>query len=358
INPGAPNYAAMGFVSGLNAYPACAFPDVNITGFGVAVTGVTLRQDEGIAVKSINYSVLDNLSYTKGNHLIKVGFQFTNQILNGQVLQYYSKGTVSFNSATVSGVSLNPLEAFLNGKIFSEALQIGNLQRTATYNQYAAYIQDDWRILPRLTLNLGLRWELQTPLSEQNNLMAVFDPTAPGGFRQQSGNSLYRLPVSFGPRFGLAWDLTGRGTTVVHAGFNEISYEPTASDFFSFQNSINLENNPSGGQYQSFVPGTTTLTTPASFGGTINVQNQNLTSFNQWTTNSPIFSPPASPVCGPGQQPTPVTPVPASPCKVYGVGHLTLPTFLEWNFGITRAITSTTTLDVSYVGNHGQHQFS
>lgn len=352
-NPGAPNYAALGFNSGLNAYPSCAFPDVNINTFGVA--NFVLGQDEGIAVKSINYSVLDNLSYTHGNHLIKAGFQYTRQIFDGQTNQYLSKGLITFNTGVVSGVTLNPLEAFLAGKIFSESLQIGNLQRTGTYNQFATYIQDDWRILPRLTLNLGLRWELQTPVNEKNNLMGVFDPTAAGGLRQQSGNSLYRLPVAFGPRFGLAWDVTGHNTTVVHSSFNVIYYQPAASDFFSFQKTINLGNNPTGGQYCRTLP--CSGANLQSFGGTINVQNQNLTSFNAWTTNSPIFSPAANPVCGPGQQPVAVTPTPPSPCQVYGVGHLTLPEFLEWNFGIQRAITSSMTLDVSYVGNHGQHQF-
>jgi hypothetical protein len=354
-NPGAPNYAALGFNSGLNAYPACAFPQLTINGFQQG-PNPTLGQPIGIAAKSINYSVLDNLSYTKGNHLIKVGFQFTHQIFNGQVLQYLSKGTLQFNANAAAGLP-TALEAFLNGKIFSESLQIGNLQRTGTFNQYATYIQDDWRILPRLTLNLGLRWELQTPLHEQNNLMGVFDPNAPGGLRQTRGDNLYRLPVAFGPRFGLAWDMTGHNTTVVHAGFNVIYFQPTASDFLSFNSSIDLANNPTGGQYCSVTP--CTGANLNSYGGTINVQNQTLTSFNTWgPLGGAIFTPPASPLCGPGQQPVAVSPTPPSPCKVYGVGHLTLPEFLEWNIGIQRAITNSMTLDVSYVGNHGQHQFA
>ncbi len=351
-NPTAPNYTALQVNTGLSV---CGFPAVSINGFGVG--NFVLGQPEGIQAKSINYSFLDNLSYTHGNHQFKVGAQFTHEIFNVRTGENLSKGTIAFKAATVSGVALTPLEAFLNGNINAETLQTGNLLRTGFFDMYSAYIQDDWRVVPRLTVNFGLRLELETPINVANNQLAVFNPTAPGGLVQENGKDLYRWPLTFGPRFGLAWDVTGKGTTVVHTGFNIVYFEPTAYDLMN--GTTTLGNNPTGGVYCSTLGSSCTSANQLqSFGGTINVQNTTLTSFNSWAANSPMFSPPASPICGPGQQSPAVNPAPPSPCQAFGTGRLQVPQFFEWNLGITRAITSSLTLDVSYVGNHGQHQNS
>ena len=60
----------------------------------------------------------------------------------------------------------------------------GNLLRHFTYGGYALFMQDDWRIKPRLTLNLGLRYEINTVPKERNNLQGNFDPNAPTGIEQ------------------------------------------------------------------------------------------------------------------------------------------------------------------------------
>lgn len=339
---GAPNYASLGFVSGVST--PCAFPTVTINGFGI------LGEPEGVSYKCITYSFLDNLSITKGDHQIKMGFQYSHLIFDAIPSVNLLKGTVQFNAAALAGspgipaASATSLEAFLNGDIFSEAIEIGNLRRTGTFDQMATYIQDDWRVVPRLTLNLGLRWELTTPITTQNNQMAIFNPSVPGGLQQEANNTLYREPVAFGPRFGLAWDVFGKGTTVVHSGFSVMYYEPTAADFMNATTAA-LGTNPTGGSYQTVAGGPLT-----PFGGTINVQNKSLTApFAPWAQNSPVFNAAAlAPTCGPAS--------PNSPCKAYGVSRLTVPQFLEWNFGIQHAFTGSTTLEVAYVGNHGQHQ--
>ena len=66
----------------------------------------------------------------------------------------------------------------------------------------------------------GLRWEYESPITEANNLLGNFNPTAPSGMVQESGgNTVYKSDFKdFGPRLGLAWDVTGKGTTVVRAG--------------------------------------------------------------------------------------------------------------------------------------------
>ena len=227
------------------------------------------------------YSFLDNLSITKGDHQFKMGVQYSHLIFDAIPSVNLNEGYDPISTRPhlpVLPVSPPPTpprswNAFLNGKIFSETLQICNPRRIGTYDQLAAYIQDDWRVVPRLTLNLGLRWELTTPVTTQNNQMAVFNPRVPGGLQQEAGNTLYRLPVAFGPRFGLAWDVTGKGTTVVHSGFSVMYYEPTAADFMNTSTTA-LGTNPTGGQYET-LSSAGVLQPAAPFGGNlINVQSQ------------------------------------------------------------------------------------
>ena len=93
---------------------------------------------------------------------------------------------------------------------------------------FGAFINDDWKASARLTLSLGLRYELFTPTSEQNNLATNFFPDrglvqlGTGGLDQ-----LYKADKNnFGPRAGLAWDPTGDGKTSVRAGY-ALTYDNT-----------------------------------------------------------------------------------------------------------------------------------
>ncbi|HEX5081920.1 MAG TPA: TonB-dependent receptor [Blastocatellia bacterium] len=104
---------------------------------------------------------------------------------------------------------------------------------------YAMFLQDDWRVSRRLTLNLGLRWDYESPISDRfNQLNAGFDPTSPSPFQvpglQLKGGLLFvsqdnRLPYkrdlnNFGPRVGVAYQLTEK--TVLRGGYG-LSYLPT-----------------------------------------------------------------------------------------------------------------------------------
>src|SRR6185295_856865 len=111
-----------------------------------------------------------------------------------------------------------PLQTFLAGRVHSDAsIQVGPIVRNISQQYYAAFIQDDWRIHPRVTLNLGLRYEVQTPYRDRDNLIGNFDPTVPSGVMQQTEDrSVYNTDWNnVSPRLGVAWDVTGRGTTVV-----------------------------------------------------------------------------------------------------------------------------------------------
>ena len=287
------------------------------------------------------YRASDNVSYTHGNHIFKFGFEYAHDIFDGKINMYLSKGVIAFGTSATTGVAFagaTALEDFLNGVPSAEQIQTGNLRRTVTFEQMATYAQDDWRLTPRVTLNLGLRYEYETPLKEANNLLGNFAPSSASGLVQANGANLYRgYPWMFEPRIGLAWDVTGKGTTVVHSGFNISYYLPTAAEFF---NPTTLQNTPTA---FNLIAGTTTR----NAGGTINLGNVSVATPAKWAVNTPIF---ASLV---GQTASCSN---TAPCKIAAVDpHLTDAQFFLWNFGIQHAFTNSMTLDVSYVGNHGQH---
>ncbi len=349
----APNYANLGFVTGANM---CGFPAVTITGFNN--NNPVLAGESGSSARSGIYRWLDSVSYTHGNHIFKFGGEISfDRGLVGLNLNK-SAGTLSFT--TTSTAALNAftgstvLENFLDGLPTSGTMQVGTVPRNFTYKSYAGYAQDDWRILPQLTLNLGLRYEFTTTINEANGLFGDFSPASASGMVQQGNSPLYKLdPWAIGPRIGLAWDVTGKSTTVVRAGFNIMYQNPVTQIFFTPGSQI--QTMPTGltmgaGCTTTLATCTRTATTP---GGTINLASYAITpptSPLPWALNTPIFSNylNASASC------TNVT-----TCSIGGVAqHLEYPMVLNWNFGIQRALTRNLTLDVNYVGNHGQHLFA
>jgi hypothetical protein len=338
-NPNHPNYAALGFVSGAQI---CGFPNLTISGFGSSPTAPTLGDPEGIWNKSLIYRASDNVSYTQGNHIFKFGMEYAHNIFDGKINEYLSKGVIAFGTVatgpSVAFAGATPLEDFLNGVPSAESIQTGNLHRTVTFEQIATYIQDDWRLTPRVTLNLGVRYEYETALKEANNLLGNFAPNTASGLIQARGGNLYRgYPWMFEPRLGLAWDVTGKGTTVVHTGFNISYYLPTAAEFF---NPTTLQNTPTA---FNLIAGTTTR----NAGGTINLGTVSVATPAKWQSNQSIFGSLVGQTASCSN---------TAPCKIAAVDpHLADAQFFLWNFGIQHAFSNSLTMDISYVGNHGQH---
>jgi len=341
---GAPDYASLGFISGAQI---CGFPTTVISGFGAA-NAPTLGQPQGISAKSLNLRFSDNLSYNTGKHSFKFGGEYARQIFDGMTSVNLSKGLLNFGTAgTPAFTGATPLQDFLAMVPQSESLQIGDLRRTVFYNQLALYAQDDWRIIPRLTLNLGLRYEFTTAIHEKNNQLGNFDPTSPSGLRQDDGSGLFRsYPFNIGPRIGLAWDVSGTGRTVVHVGGGIMYHNFPAQAFMPLNAAqAGLQNMPTG---WNMVGPKGTVTTP---NGNITLGSITVSNPAAIKANNSIFGaytvPGVTGTCTVG-----------APCKVGGVyPRIVTPQVIMWNFGIQRAITNSMTLDVSYVGNHGQHMF-
>jgi hypothetical protein len=337
---GAPNYASFGFNSGGTV---CGFPAVTITGF----TGNVLAGAGGLTENGAISRWLDNVSYTHGKHIFKFGGEFLRAGLDLNGNTAGGKGTLAFN--TTSGINAfsgaTALDNFMAGLVSSGTITPGNAQRNFTDYAFAAFAQDDWRIVPRVTLNLGLRYEHTLPINEVNNQIGNINLTTTSGICQAGtpGCTLYKNHANgIGPRLGVAWDVNGRGNTVVRAGFNIMYEQPWVEHFVSTQTT--LQNTPTGITLKN---GATSVTTP---GGTINVAAFTITppgSPLPWSVNTPIFA---------NYVTSSASCTNLAPCAIGGVTpYLQYPMVLNWNIGVQRALRNGLTLDVSYVGNHGQH---
>jgi outer membrane receptor protein involved in Fe transport len=159
------------------------------------------------------WELKDDITYVRGRHNLKFGFDFSRiPFADDTVINY--QGTWTF----ATDQPFNPkdpatIAALTKPTQFTAA--IPGQYTSVPVNQYAAYIQDDWKVTARLTLNLGLRWDKETGSYNEGADPASFPVPIPylgnPGDRGQSHN--------FGPRFGFAWDILGDGKNVVRGGY-------------------------------------------------------------------------------------------------------------------------------------------
>ncbi len=203
-----------------------AFPQMDF-GFG-AIGGGALGFRS-----SLNWDMQDMLTKIIGNHTIKLGVNFRAQQGNNQ------QGTNLGGSYNFGGLTTNPqipagtgsaLAQMLLGEVASSGAQRVSGASWAG-NSWSGFVQDDWKVTRRLTLNLGLRWDWQQRPIERNDGQINFDLTqrdpisglagamvfaGKGGQPRSFLEESYR---DFAPRFGWAYDLTGRGKTVLRGGY-------------------------------------------------------------------------------------------------------------------------------------------
>jgi hypothetical protein len=308
-----------------------------------------------------DYQLRDDLSWTKGAHQLKFGFSWA---LYKKVQTYFAttQGNFTFNGS----YSGNDFADFLLG--YANQYTENALQSAGHWNNvsWASYIQDNWRVNHRLTLNLGLRWDGAPHTYEANHQSANFYPNlynpanaatfdTNGNICSAAGNGCAgpspglgtsTVPVlagiqfyengmgiggvggipkglvnnwwpEFGPRIGFAYDLTGRGKTVLRGGFGILYDRVQGNDMYNGATNTPFDLSPTLHNVLLANPGTgiktgTTITAAA---------------------------------------------LPILPLGETGIG-LTYkpPTNYQYSIGVQQSLGPRTVLAVSYVGSQSRHE--
>ena len=198
-----------------------SLPQITVSGF------FTLTNSIGGPTAGTNfYSMRDVFSWNTGNHSLKFGGEISlGKDIQDTLLNNY--GVFTFNN----GVTKNALADFLIGipsAISQDAPVTGYTNTWYT----ALFVQDDFRIHPRLTLNIGLRWDIQAPPKDPYNRVVNYSPgfkstvnaIAPIGAKFYGDPNVERggIPAAFdhfSPRIGFAWDPAGNGKTSIRGAF-------------------------------------------------------------------------------------------------------------------------------------------
>jgi outer membrane receptor protein involved in Fe transport len=322
------------------------------------------------------YSGGDMMTWTKGGHSIKFGGEYKRQALDAPYFDVFPNGEIFY-----LGFSGNVFEDFLSGLSGLSVIGSGTNSIHNRANDFSAFFQDDWKVTPRLTLNLGLRYDYFGPTTETDGHFVGFDPskatTSPllipglgadcpavpstcgsvvtGGFVQAGNGNLPGIPKvsdglvntnhkNFGPRLGFAYQVTDTGKVVVRGGYG-IFYDRPNMRLFNSQ----LFNMP----YEMLA---TALATPNE---NPFVQVPQPSAFPVSLSNTSMFPFGGYPAFLPVTELTktgPVaieTPVPAT--GLYpDLKDWSIPYVQTFNLGVQWSFSNNWLLDVGYVGSTGR----
>lgn len=209
-----------------------------------AIPVITASGYAGLGNGSQNYSTQTahsfqvSLAKVHGKHTLKSGFDYR-AIYNNQLQNSIASGNFSFAPNFTQGPNPNQASATAGNAIATMLLgyptgSVRTQPATAYRGSYQAlFVQDDWRITPRLTINLGLRWEVNQPRTERYDRISIFDSSLPSPIASRvpgldlKGQMLFRNQDNrrvdspdwnnFGPRFGLAYQLFSK--TTIRTGY-------------------------------------------------------------------------------------------------------------------------------------------
>ncbi len=225
-------------------------PTLNFTNFA------SLSDANPVLTRNQGQGGSENVTLIRGKHSYTMGVQFQRNDLSSQTDQN-GRGTQNFTGLVTSEITASgtpvmgtgyDLADFLIGNPQSSSIRFGDTNTYFSQNVWTAFINDDWKIHPRLTLDYGLRYEYFSPFSEKYNRIANLDiapdysavaVVTPGAIGPYSG----RFPSGlinpnyhdFSPRFGLAWKVPYfRRSNIVRAGYG-IYYNPQAYNPFALQ---------------------------------------------------------------------------------------------------------------------------
>jgi Carboxypeptidase regulatory-like domain len=301
----------------------------------------------------------DNLTKVHGKHTFKFGGQlrFTDQYgfndagIYPNISLSTANGNLPAASVSPTGLTATQLTTFqglyndLLGRISSVTetfySNLNTFQAPGTprvrnfiYHEYGFFGQDDWRITPRLTLNLGMRWEFYPTPYELNGQQGILTPQSALNVGSQADNLTVQASQkwykndwhSFAPRFGFAWDPWGDGKTAIRGGYGIFNDRIVGAASSSVDGGT-----PGFSQATSLFP-------------------------NSAGTDVRIGTAPPLPV----QPAAPVLTLPNT--RSFGTADIVNPNLTngyvqQWNLNIQRQIAKNTILDIGYVANRGVKLF-
>jgi len=301
------------------------------------------------AVPQNTYEVTDSISMTHGTHTFKYGGTFLRRQVEyfnpqeGKGYFWIDEGTVDFTGYEVSELLAGGMDQY---EIGSQAGYFANIGQ-----EDGIFFQDEWRYNRRLTLNLGLRWDLLTHPYEAHNQQSAFDVKTgtilEAGKNGVSDSIINQDYHSFGPRVGFAYDLSGDGKSVLRGGYgifyfldygginNQLGEQPPfggSSDYLAtngycvtFTGQLATSPSPNhadGGYNCSGYTSPTTVVTPLPARG------------------YPNFNPAAPP---------------AGTSMIAVNQNNENSTVQEWNLQLERQIGTKDVVNIAYVGTHGSN---
>ena len=204
----------------LGADPGRFAPSISIPGFTKMLGGIGGAPTYFFRFTS--FQVYDDAFLTLGHHSLKFGFAAERIRLNLEALSN-PNGTFTFNN--FSSFLTNVPKGFSSG--FADTLSWRNLRQTVA----GGYVQDDWRLRPNLTLNLGMRYEASTvPTEKHGKLSTLLNLT---DAQPHLGDPFFSNPTlhNFEPRVGFAWDPFGKSRTSVRGGVGFYDVLPLPYEF-------------------------------------------------------------------------------------------------------------------------------
>ena len=308
VSPGTPNADRYNF----------GLPKISISGLA------PIGADNGDPRQRVdtNWHFIDNISWKAGKHDIKFGYEFRRTSIS-QIFNRSFRGALGFSS----------FDAFIAGtpesSIFSSAQTQGNTNRNTFENSHAGYVQDSFHWKKNVTINLGLRYDYFGIMQEKHGNFTNIDTTTGLGV-VLGQRRLYEPDYNnWGPRVSVAWDVTGKGKTVLRAGYG-IFYDAFSQDMFMGHLPWAPIFDP-GPAYSGFGPNPISLATVAT---------DSLGKALPLTTTNPVF-PNASPLS-----------------DAFGVDqHIRTPYMQNFNLNFQQELSRRTVLQIGYVGSNGHKLF-